>query len=185
MSSRTTATGGTSSSNRRAPPTTTPANVASGRATPATQPTRRPRSSSNAAASSSSVAVNGPKPLFGVEIEIFVKLRPELERAIYTRRQRGEQLDEAYWRNWNFALSNERGNQPLKDKQRECVGQAIEALIEGALGPTHGWKCVPDASLKEWALTEPPETRKWCMFILATSLISHISRTNCNHRRGN
>ncbi|EAQ90457.1 predicted protein [Chaetomium globosum CBS 148.51] len=161
MSSRTTATGGTSSSNRRAPPTTTPANVASGRATPATQPTRRPRSSSNAAASSSSVAVNGPKPLFGVEIEIFVKLRPELERAIYTRRQRGEQLDEEYWRNWNFALSNEKGNQPLKDKQRECVGQAIEALIEGALGPNHHWKCEPDASLKEWALTEPPEPRKW------------------------
>lgn len=174
MSSRRTGTGGAlaSSSSRRAPAAAAPpVSATSGRATPATQATeatRRPRASSTAGASSSSVAAAGPQPLFGLEIEIFVKLRPEVERAIYTQRQQGVQLDEEYWQNWNFALSNGQGNQPLKEKQRECVGQAIEALIEAALGPSHGWSCEADASLKEWALTEPPEPRKWCMFILPT-----------------
>ncbi|KAH6845625.1 hypothetical protein B0I37DRAFT_417148 [Chaetomium sp. MPI-CAGE-AT-0009] len=145
-----------------APP---PVTHASGRTTPAAAPaaqvTRRPRASSTAGASSSSVAPPGPKPLFGIEIEIFVKLRPELERAIFARQRDGDQIDEEYWKNWNFTLSNGTGNQDDKMKQRKCVGQAIEALIEGVLGPSHGWSCEPDASLKEYKLTEPPEPRKW------------------------
>ncbi len=115
-------------------------------------------------------------PLFGLEIEIFVKLRPEIEEALLAQRQRRERPDEDYWQKWDFELSNLRGNQDEKDLQRKCVGQAIEALIERVLGPTHGWKCEPDASLKEYYLTEPPHPRKWCMSMLPTSL-SHRARS--------
>ncbi|KAK3299453.1 putative amidoligase enzyme-domain-containing protein [Chaetomium fimeti] len=161
MSTRHTGTGGASSSSRRTPAAAPPPSHVSGRTTPAAPVSRRPRASSTAGASSSSVAPPGPKPLFGLEIEIFVKLRPELERAIIQRRREGHQLDEEHWRNWDFTLSNGTGNQLQKEKQRECVGQAIEALIETALGPSHGWSCEADASLKEYKLTQPPEPLKW------------------------
>lgn len=84
-----------------------------------------------------------------------------------------------------MTLKNGTGNQDLKATQRECVGQAIEALIEGVLGPTHAWSCEADASLKEYKLTEPPEPRKWCRFIPPRLVSCSVWLTNePNHYRG-
>ncbi|KAK4136085.1 hypothetical protein BT67DRAFT_432870 [Trichocladium antarcticum] len=150
MSSRTTGPGVASSSSRRTLATAAPGNNANNRTAPAARPS-----------SSASAARPGPNPLFGLEIEIFVKLRPEIECAIKKQRQTDIQPEEPYWRDWDLTLGNGTGKQNLKAKQRKCVGQAIEALIEGVLGPTHAWSCEADASLKEYKLTEPPEPRKW------------------------
>ena len=133
------------------------------------------------------------KPLFGLEIEIFVKLRPELEHALRTQLSQGPQPSESYWRHWDLDLSNGRGSPEKKEMQRKCVGMAIMAQIELVLGPTHGWKCEPDASLKEYELKKPeaygpPDRGKWCMSILPTfgcCLAEYASRTNqYNRHRG-
>ncbi|KAH6854101.1 putative amidoligase enzyme-domain-containing protein [Chaetomium sp. MPI-CAGE-AT-0009] len=109
------------------------------------------------------VATAGPKPLFGVEIEIFVKIHDDLARKIRDRRYREPHTMQQYWLDWEFDLTNARiqGNQERKAKQRECVGKAIREIIDITLGDNHGWTCESDDSLKEWALTEPDEPRKW------------------------
>ncbi|EAQ92958.1 predicted protein [Chaetomium globosum CBS 148.51] len=103
----------------------------------------------------------GPLPLFGVEIEIYVKLHKDLEEKIRERRYRDPNTMPLYWLEWDFDLQNGQGNLERKAKQRECVGKAVREIIDVTLGTGHGWTCESDASLKEWALTEPPDVRKW------------------------
>ncbi|KAH6650407.1 putative amidoligase enzyme-domain-containing protein [Chaetomium tenue] len=103
----------------------------------------------------------GPLPLFGVEIEIYVKIHKDLEEKIRDRRYRDIHSMPMYWLEWDFDLQNGQGNLEKKAKQRECVGKAVREIIDVTLGANHGWTCESDASLKEWALTEPPDVRKW------------------------
>ncbi|EAQ86558.1 predicted protein [Chaetomium globosum CBS 148.51] len=103
----------------------------------------------------------GPRPLFGVEIEIFVRLLPHVENAIDEASLRDPRSLPSYWRDWDPTLPNNSRDLGAKQDQRECVGAAIKAIIDAALGPRNGWKCESDASLKEYKLTEPPHLRKW------------------------
>jgi hypothetical protein len=112
-------------------------------------------------------------PLFGAEIEIFVKVKPGTQDAILRARRANPSSLPDCWRTWDFGLENGTGRIEEKDHQRKCVGGAIKAIIERELGPSHGWSCEADASLKEWGLTVPPDTRKWCTYI-ASLFLSHI-----------
>lgn len=104
-------------------------------------------------------------PLFGVEIEIYVKIKPDLERKIKARRQADANTMPLYWQDWDFNLSNGTGHVEEKAIQRDCVGKAVREIIDVTLGPNHGWTCESDSSLKEWLLKEPDELRKWCMYL--------------------
>jgi hypothetical protein len=102
-------------------------------------------------------------PYFGVEIEIFVRLLPDVEAAMLQQRYehgRGAMLP--HWRNWDESLPNNSTDLVAKQAQRECVGAAIKHKIDAALGPDNGWKCESDASLKEYKLTAPNDVRRWC-----------------------
>lgn len=101
-------------------------------------------------------------PYFGVEIEIFVRLLPHVEDAVIQSRYDNPRGMPRYWLDWDETLPNNDRDVHAKQAQRECVGAAIKAIIDAALGPNNGWKCESDASLKEYKLTEPPNLRKWC-----------------------
>ena len=109
-------------------------------------------------------APTNPLPLFGVEIEIYVKIKPELERRIRDKIIDDPRSLPLYWLEWDFGLSNGTGHVEEKAKQRDCVGKAVREIIDVTLGAKHGWTCESDASLKEWLLKEPDELRKWCMY---------------------
>jgi hypothetical protein len=111
------------------------------------------------------VASTNPLPLFGVEIEIYVKIKPDLERRIRDRLRRDPRALPLFWHDWDWNLENGTGNVEEKAKQRDCVGKAVREIIDIALGPGHGWTCESDSSLKEWLLKEPDEVRKWCMYL--------------------
>ncbi|KAK3297570.1 putative amidoligase enzyme-domain-containing protein [Chaetomium fimeti] len=102
-----------------------------------------------------------PRPLFGVEIEVFVRLLPDVEDRIV---QAGYDYPDSlpdYWLQWDENLENDSRNQRSKHDQRKRVGKAIMGIIDSALGPRNGWKCESDESLKESLLTEPHDTRRW------------------------
>jgi hypothetical protein len=105
---------------------------------------------------------------FGVEIEMFVKIKPRLE-VIHREKQRvnADSLPE-HWQLWNFDLKNNY-NDDNDDQvgkailQRRCVCGAAQEAIDRMLGPDNGWTCELDLSLKERLLKLPPDPRKWCM----------------------
>jgi hypothetical protein len=108
-------------------------------------------------------------PIFGVEIEVFVKIKPQVKANILNFRSSANaaELPDFLWE-WDFNLSNEQPPNKTCDlarrqaQQRKNVKMNLSALISEALGPDSGWKCVGDASLKEWQLDQPPEPRSWC-----------------------
>jgi hypothetical protein len=114
---------------------------------------------------------NAPKPIFGVEIEIFVKVKPAVANDVGHYRASGAALPQ-HWRDWNFRLSNARPENVAEAlaqaRQRNHVKSALTALITDALGRRAGWKVVGDASLQEWKLTAPPDPRRWCKSPLYT-----------------
>ncbi|KAH6853988.1 hypothetical protein B0I37DRAFT_335630 [Chaetomium sp. MPI-CAGE-AT-0009] len=97
------------------------------------------------------------KPIFGIEIEIFVKVKREVQRDV--ERYRGTLP--LHWREWDFDLSNRSSDSYKLAKQRVCVKTALSALIKESLGNNHGWKCVGDASLQEYKMREAPEPDLW------------------------
>ncbi|KAH6650506.1 hypothetical protein F5144DRAFT_625529 [Chaetomium tenue] len=97
-----------------------------------------------------------PKPIFGIEIEIFVKVKRDVQRDV--ERYRGSLP--LHWREWDFNLSNRSTDNYKTTKQRVCVKTALSALIKESLG-SNGWKCVGDASLSEWKMREAPEPDLW------------------------
>ncbi|KAK3304164.1 uncharacterized protein B0T15DRAFT_398996 [Chaetomium strumarium] len=111
------------------------------------------------------------RPYFGVEIEIFVKLRDGLEQRlkdIHHDRYNGRAYQNlpAYYQQWNFTLSNaaDNGSREIaeqKAKQRLCVGLAVEHLIKEVLGKNNGWACKPDASLREFEIKDAESRWKW------------------------
>jgi hypothetical protein len=118
-----------------------------------------------------------PKPIFGLEIEIFVKVKREVKEDVlgYRYEGLGERLP-VHWQAWDFDLVNSKPNRdngygPRQARQRQCVKMALTALIKDALGARSGWKCVGDASLKEWRLKDAPDPKHWC-----TSLFRFVSQ---------
>ncbi|EAQ93060.1 predicted protein [Chaetomium globosum CBS 148.51] len=71
-----------------------------------------------------------PKPIFGVEIEIFVKVKRDVQRDV--ERYRGSLP--LHWREWDFNLSNRSTDNYKTGKQRICVKTALSALIKESLG---------------------------------------------------
>ncbi|KAK4236517.1 hypothetical protein C8A03DRAFT_16829 [Achaetomium macrosporum] len=103
----------------------------------------------------------GRRPIFGVEIEIFVRLKPSVEEWILCKRRNGDPLP-YHWRHWDNTLLNNSSDRSRKSAQRALVGSAIKELISQELGSQDlGWSCEPDASLNEEKLTVPPDPRKW------------------------
>ncbi|KAK4142676.1 uncharacterized protein C8A04DRAFT_38065 [Dichotomopilus funicola] len=84
-----------------------------------------------------------PKPIFGIEIEIFVKVKRDVERDVQAHRSRGSSLP-THWQEWSFSLTNDRPNSSdtfnRQARQRACVKLALTSLINDALGRNHGWK---------------------------------------------
>ncbi|KAH6611777.1 hypothetical protein B0J18DRAFT_375665 [Chaetomium sp. MPI-SDFR-AT-0129] len=118
-------------------------------------------SSRRAAALAPSRATAFRNPWCGAEIEIFVKLKPSVQGIIQQKLRRNPRSMAGHWRDWDFDLENGTGNLDRKEKQRRCVGKAILEILDQTLGPNHRWSCESDASLKEYTLTHPPDTRKW------------------------
>ncbi|KAK3290665.1 uncharacterized protein B0H64DRAFT_451984 [Chaetomium fimeti] len=100
-------------------------------------------------------------PLFGVEIEVYVKIKPEFEAAVRERQRTNPSSLPEYWRDWDSDLPNDSGDIRAGAKQLQRVNKAINAIIENVLGPGNGWHCDGDDSLKEKRLRVPPEPRKW------------------------
>ncbi|KAK3307449.1 putative amidoligase enzyme-domain-containing protein, partial [Chaetomium strumarium] len=98
-------------------------------------------------------------PTFGVEIEIFVRLKPSFEENIRRKRLKKEHLPD-YFQEWQEDLPND-SNDRLAVRQRLRVCFALKALIEQELGPDSGWRCELDLSLRQHELTAPPDPRKW------------------------
>jgi hypothetical protein len=95
-------------------------------------------------------------PLFGVEIEIFVKVKSSVERDVkVVRGSIGSDLP-TYWKNWDFSLSN-RSTGAAVTAQRQRVKDALMAAIKSKFNRDVKWKVVSDASLKEADLTLPPD----------------------------
>lgn len=110
-------------------------------------------------------------PYFGIEIAIFVKIKPHVEADVREKQKKSKEESglRDYWREWDFDLENKRGGDfhlAKKRKQRQRVADAIKASIRRALGRDHGWACVSDESVKEWQLNgpNPVDARKWCKF---------------------
>ncbi|KAK3293421.1 uncharacterized protein B0H64DRAFT_444677 [Chaetomium fimeti] len=102
-------------------------------------------------------------PWFGIEIEIFVKVRDSVKKNIEEKLRNGKKVA-SHWEKWQWDLSNAEGNRDHRDKkekQREYVGQAIMEILDKTLDRKHGWTCTADASLKEYKLELPPDPRKW------------------------
>ncbi|KAH6848357.1 putative amidoligase enzyme-domain-containing protein [Chaetomium sp. MPI-CAGE-AT-0009] len=99
-------------------------------------------------------------PWFGIEIEIFVRVRDDVKKTIKERIKNKKKVWDI-WKKWQWDLENVKGDQDKKEKQRKYVGKVITAIFDQTLGEKHGWTCVPDASLKEYYLTEPRDPRKW------------------------
>ncbi|KAK4133221.1 hypothetical protein BT67DRAFT_59864 [Trichocladium antarcticum] len=119
----------------------------------------------------------GPSPLFGIEIEIFVKVKDRVQaKVLHKLASRGERASvPEHWQKWDFDLSNNSKVLAKKEAQRLVVGQAIEAAIKKALGDKHGWTCEPDASLKERDLDDrkPKDGRKyWGIEIISPPMSS-------------
>ncbi len=102
-----------------------------------------------------------PLPVFGIEIEIFVKLKRKVASDLLSRRRSRRGIP-AHWQGWEFFLSNRSTNEDRIRKQRSRVRAVIEHLFKEALGQSSGWKATTDASLKESDLTVPPESSRWC-----------------------
>ncbi len=124
-----------------------------------------------------------PRPIFGIEIEIFVKVKRAVEDDVIRARNRRALLP-AFWQQWDFDLSNAMATtRPTLIKQmqqRNAVKAALTSCINDALGHNSGWKVVGDASLQEHRLTVPPDARYWCKIppiLLATQKIT--SRRGC------
>ena len=106
----------------------------------------------------------GRSPLFGVEIDIYLKIKPKFEALTKEKRRTNPSSLPDYWRAWDFDLKNDDASTTACISQRKQVCKAVTAIIDGILGPNNGWKCEPDASLKDSWLMLPNEARKWCTY---------------------
>ncbi|KAK3294147.1 uncharacterized protein B0H64DRAFT_374970 [Chaetomium fimeti] len=101
-------------------------------------------------------------PIFGVEIEMFVKIKPRLEVLTREKQRLKTPLPE-HWNLWDFDLKNDYDEEHKIDAvfQRRYVCGAAKEAIDAALGPDNGWSCEIDLSVKERLLTLPIDPRKW------------------------
>jgi hypothetical protein len=103
--------------------------------------------------------------MFGIEIEIFVKLKASIESSIRAKRRSREPVPK-YFEDWRDDLGNDTQDIKLRIQQRICVGKCIKALIARELGANnHGWRAEIDGTLHQEELTVPPEPRKWCTYL--------------------
>ncbi|KAK4040819.1 hypothetical protein C8A01DRAFT_45928 [Parachaetomium inaequale] len=103
----------------------------------------------------------GRSPLFGVEIEIYVKVKAKLEALTREKKRTNPSSLPDYWQAWDFDLKNDDTNMTACINQRKQVSKAITAIIDGVLGPNNGWKCEADASLNDSWLVLPNDPKKW------------------------
>ncbi|KAK3298768.1 uncharacterized protein B0H64DRAFT_318436 [Chaetomium fimeti] len=104
-------------------------------------------------------------PIFGVEIELYVKVKPHIEASIREKRRTNPKSLPEWWQKWDFDLLND---PPTVEGQKQVVWQrllgvspAVQADIDAMLGPGNGWNCVSDPSMVERKLALPPNARKW------------------------
>ncbi|KAK4141457.1 putative amidoligase enzyme-domain-containing protein [Dichotomopilus funicola] len=103
----------------------------------------------------------GPKPLFGVEIEVYVRLLPAAEARVDRMGNEDAFNTPDYWLDWDTTFDNDTRDHRRLEAQRFRTCKAIKGIIDATLGPRNGWKCESDASLREWELRDPPHARKW------------------------
>ncbi|KAH6621334.1 hypothetical protein B0J18DRAFT_457863 [Chaetomium sp. MPI-SDFR-AT-0129] len=102
-------------------------------------------------------------PHFGLEIEIFVRVKSNVESGVLAAMRDGTPIN-PLWRQFDFNLNNYRDEMTIgrRGVQREVVGKLIKSMLDNELADDHGWICEADASLKEWTLQDPsPRANKW------------------------
>lgn len=110
-------------------------------------------------------------PHFGLEIEIFVRVKSNVESGVISAIHNNTPIN-PLWRQFDFGLNNYRDESTIgrRGVQRDVVGKLIKSMLDNELSDDHGWICEADASLKEWTLQDPgPRANKWCMY----SFVSH------------
>ncbi|KAH6623438.1 hypothetical protein F5144DRAFT_615225 [Chaetomium tenue] len=101
-----------------------------------------------------------PSPLFGVRIEVYLKVKANFE-AFTTHLQRTSPDGlPGYWRAWDFDLGNDTTDVKARRTQRDQLKSIVIAAIDHVIGPDHGWSCEYEGSLKE-KLLRLDNPRKW------------------------
>jgi hypothetical protein len=107
-------------------------------------------------------------PLFGVEIEMYIKVKPRIEVLTREKQRTNPKSLPEWWRKWDFDLKNDPPDRPGEIEtvfhRIDFVNSAVQVEIDTMLGPNNGWRCVFDPSLSERKLALPPDARKWCIY---------------------
>ena len=114
-----------------------------------------------------------PSPLFGVEIEVYIKVKPSFEAFTRQRRSTAPDTLPDYWKDWDFDLANNSTQGKAKLKQRAQISRAVVATIEHALGPDNGWRCDHDETLKAELIKGQDNPRKWCTYRSSLMLLMY------------
>ncbi|KAK3292026.1 putative amidoligase enzyme-domain-containing protein [Chaetomium fimeti] len=104
-------------------------------------------------------------PLFGVEIEMFIKVKPSIEALTREKQRTNPTSLPEWWRKWDFDLKNDppdrAGEIGAVFHRIDVVNSVVQVEIDTILGPNNGWRCTYDPSLSERKLALPPDARKW------------------------
>ncbi|EAQ84589.1 predicted protein [Chaetomium globosum CBS 148.51] len=112
-------------------------------------------------------------PLFSAEIEVFIKVKPNVEADVKEKKSTNPSSLPPFWRDWDFDLHNDGDGRAVSAQQTRAIN-AVKATIDGVLGRDNGWKCGIDRSIRDDWLQLGPQTepRKWWGIEITTPLIS-------------
>lgn len=140
--------------------------------------TRTPRNAGNPAGNVRNAARNTTNagttgaattrsPLFSAEIEVYIKLKPDVEDTLREKKRTRLSSLLPCWQGWDLDLKNDVQGRAKSTQQRHII-RAVKATIDGVLGDDNGWACELDGSLKDEELQLGPgaESRKWCMYMV-------------------
>src|SRR5689334_3347141 len=116
------------------------------------------RGSSRNAGSASAVR----NPYFGIEIEIFLRVKTGTQSSIRDLQRRRAKLP-SYWQEWDFDLNNDDNDKEKKKAQRQRVCQAvIDILNKEFASKKHNWVCKEDGTLHEDRVEARTNRTKYC-----------------------
>ncbi|KAH6617362.1 hypothetical protein F5144DRAFT_596398 [Chaetomium tenue] len=112
-------------------------------------------------------------PLFSAEIEVYIKVKPNVEADVKEKKSTNPSTLPPYWRDWDFDLHNDGDGRAVSAQQLRAIN-IVKATIDGVLGRENGWKCGIDRSLRDdWLQFGPgSEPRKWWGIEIITPLMS-------------
>lgn len=123
-------------------------------------------------------------PLFSAEIEVFIKVKPNVEADVKEKKSTNPSSLPPFWRDWDFDLHNDGDGRAVSAQQTRAIN-AVKATIDGVLGRDNGWKCGIDRSIRDDWLQLGPQTepRKWCTYTYILTRYFFVPDAN-NHNKG-